>query len=229
MVHNYTVLGLGTFGYQMAISLQKGGGQVLAIDLNEAVIQKISPYVTKAVVADIANQDALEQLGVYESDAVVVGVPDYFDIAVLVTHFLSRAKVPQIFVQVESRAQASAIEAVGATQAIFPERDIAQRIAGQLLSPGLADHIPLGEDVSIVEMPCPESWAGKTLLELNVRSRFNVYIIGLKIHTNNEKQPVVFEILPAPDRPLDSTDDLLVLGKTKKLVELKRKLGLLPK
>lgn len=223
MGKNYAVLGLGAFGYQMAVSLQEGGGQVLAVDLDERIIQHISPYVSKAAVADISDREALKSLGIFDVDSVIVGMPDHFDCTVLVTHFLKQSGIPEIFAQVESEAEESAILAVGATRAIFPERDIARRVSDQLLVPEKASHIPLGEDVSLIEMPCPREWIGKSLLELNVRKRFGVYIIGIKEQTGTKKKPVHFDIFPPPERPLSQSDILMVIGKSDQLVEVKRK------
>ncbi len=225
MSHTYAVLGLGTFGYQMAICLQRGGAQVLAVDLNEAVVQRISAHVTKAVCADVSSEEALRNLGVHEADGVIVSMPDHFDSAVLITHLLKEAGVVQILVQVESEAEAGAITAVGATMAILPERDIAHRIATKLLTPDIADQIPLSEDVSVIELPCPAGWANKTLLELDVRKKHHVYIIGLKRETGNASRPVRFEIIPPPEQPLKSGDTLLVLGKSNRLVTFKHKVS----
>jgi len=222
MSYTYAVLGLGTFGYQMAVRLQQGGAQVLAVDLNEAVVQRISAHVTKAMCADVSSEEALRNLGVHEADGVIIGMPDHFDVAVLITHHLKEAGVPKILVQVESEAEAGAITVVGATMAILPERDIAYRIAAQLLTPDIADQIPLGEDVSIIEVACPDEWANKTLLELDVRKKHQVYIIGLKRQTGKTSQPVRFEILPPPDQPLKRGDILLVLGKSERLVSFKK-------
>jgi trk system potassium uptake protein TrkA len=223
MGKSYAVLGLGAFGYQMAISLQEGGGEVLAVDLDEQVIQRISPFVTKAAVADISDEEALRSLGIFEVDTVIIGMPDHFDCTVLVTHFLKQSGIPEILAQVESEAESCAILAVGATRAIFPERDIARRVSEQLLVPDKANQIPLGEDVSLIEMPCPREWAGKSLLELNVRKRLGVYIIGIKELTGNERKPLKFNIFPSPDRPLAPNDILMVLGKSDRLVEIRKK------
>jgi len=222
MSRTYAVLGLGTFGYQIAVCLQEGGAEVLAIDLNEAVVQRVSSLVTKAVCADITDEDVLRNLGVYEAEGVIVSMPDHFDNAVLVTHHLKEASVSEILVQVETEAEAGAITAVGATRVILPERDIAHRVASRLLSPDLADQIPLGEDVSIIEVPCPAEWAGQTLLELNIRRKHHVFVIGIKRETGKASRPVRFEILPSPDQPLQSGDTLLVLGKSNRLVTFKK-------
>jgi len=224
MAKSYAVLGLSTFGYQMAVGLKEAGAQVLVIDLDEKAIQRISNLVTKAVAADLRNEQTLSHLGVYESDAAIISMPDHFDITVLVTHFLKRGGVPEILVQVESEAQASAIQAVGATQAIFPERDLADRTVRQLFTPTIADQIPLGEDVSIIEVPCPEVWNGKTLLELQLRTRHHVYVIGIKKQTGADRRSEKVEILPVPDRPLKGGDILLILGKLDRLTSFRKSL-----
>jgi len=214
MARSYAVLGLSTFGYQMAVNLKREGAQVLVIDADEKVIQKISDFVTKAVVADLSNEKTLRTLGVFDVDAAIISMPDHFDITVLVTHELKREGVGEILVQVESEAQAGALRAVGATTIIFPERDIAERTVRELISPTLADRIPLGKDVSIIEVPCPADWEHKSLIELRLRTRFHVYVIGIKRISGEDDSKEKIDILPVPDRPLKDGDNLLVLGRT---------------
>lgn len=225
MTHSYAVLGLSTFGYQMAVNLKKEGAQVLAIDIDERVVQRISNSVSKAVVADLSNEQTLHTLGVYEVDAAVISMPDHFDITVLATHSLKREGVGEILVQVESDAQAGAVRAVGATTIVFPEKDIAERTVRKLMSPTIADQIPLGKDVSIIEVPCPTEWNRKTLVELRLRTRFHIYVIGIRRKAADEEAPEKTDILPLPDQPLRAGDTLLVLGRTDHLEKFK---GALP-
>jgi trk system potassium uptake protein TrkA len=224
MARSYAVLGLSTFGYQMAVNLTREGAQVLVIDEDENVIQRISDYVAKAVVADLSNERTLQTLGVFEVDAAIVSMPDHFDITVLVTHCLQREGVEEILAQVESEAQAGALRAVGATRVIFPERDIAERTVRELISPTIADRIPLGKDVSIIELPCPDEWNRKTLVELRLRTRFHIYVIGIKKETGDEDTREKIDILPVPDHPLRAGDTLLVLGRTDHLEKFKEAL-----
>jgi trk system potassium uptake protein TrkA len=222
MARSYAVLGLSTFGYQMAVNLKKEGAQVLVIDADENVIQKISDYVTKAVVADLSNEKTLRTLGVFDVDAAIISMPDHFDITVLVAHSLKREGVAEILAQVESEAQAGALEAVGATRIVFPERDIAERTVRELSSPTLADRIPLGRDVSIIEAPCPLQWDRKSLIELRLRTKFHVYVIGIKKKTAEDGSAEKIDILPVPDHPLRAGDILLVLGRTDHLEKFKK-------
>jgi len=222
MARSYAVLGLSTFGYQMAVNLKKEGAQVLVIDADDNVIQKISDYVTKAVVADLSNEKTLKTLGVFDVDAAIISMPDHFDITVLVTHELKREGVGEILAQVESDAQAGALEAVGATRIVFPERDIAERTVRELSSPTLADRIPLGRDVSIIEVPCPQKWERKSLIELRLRTRFHVYVIGVKTMTGEDRGAEKIDILPVPDHPLRAGNILLVLGRTDHLEKFKK-------
>lgn len=224
MARSYAILGLSTFGYQMAVSLRRAGAQVIAIDIDEKVIQRISNSVSKAVVADLSNEQTLHTLGVYEVDAAIISMPDHFDITVLVTHSLKREGVGAILVQVESEAQAAAIRAVGATTVVFPERDIAARTVRQLVSPTIADQISLGKDVSIIEVPCPTEWDRRSLVELQLRSKHHVYVIGIKKKGTDQDAEEKIDILPVPDHPLRSGDILLVLGRSDRLEQFSNSL-----
>lgn len=227
MARSFAVLGMGTFGFQMAVHLQEDGGEVLAVDMNDSAVQQISPYVTRAAVADLTDEEALRNLGVHEVEAACLGLPDHFDVAVLVTHFLKNEGVERILVQVETQSQASAIKAVGATDVIFPEADYAARLARQLLVPESADQIQLYEDTAVVELDCPKKWVGKSLIDLDIRKKFDVYVIGFRRPTGKKKgeeeQEFTTEIIPSPDEPLEGDERLLVLGKSKSLTDLQKK------
>jgi trk system potassium uptake protein len=216
----FNVLGLGTFGYQVAINLEQGGATVMAVDIDKEAIQRISNLVHKAVCADCGNEEVLKELNVEEADGVIVSLPDHFDTAVLATYYLSQAGVKQILVQVETEAQANAIKAVGATRVIFPEKDTAQRIARVLLMPDLAEQVPVSRDISIIELPCPEAWKGKSLKDLEIRKKHHVYVIGLKTASDGETHEA-FDILPSPEDPLPEECQVVIIGKSDNLLKLK--------
>jgi trk system potassium uptake protein len=216
----FSVLGLGTFGYQVAVSLEKGGAKILAVDIKKEVIQRISPLVQRAVCADCSDEKVLKELLIFDSDGVIIGLPDHFDTAVLATYYLAQAGVKQILVQVETEAQANAIKAVGATRVIFPEKDTAQRIARVLLMPDLAEQVPVSRDISIIELPCPEAWKGKSLKDLEIRKKHHVYVIGLKTASDGETHEA-FDILPSPEDPLPEECQVVIIGKSDNLLKLK--------
>jgi len=169
MKKSYAVLGLGTLGYQVAVNLQEGGAEVLAMDIDPAKIERIGDRVATAVCADLKNEQVLRKFGAYDVDAAIVSMPDHFDVTVLLAYFLKKAGVREILVEVKTEDEANATAGLGAATAIFPALDTANRLTKKLLMPDLADYIPLTSDFFIVEIPCPALWAGKSLLELDIR------------------------------------------------------------
>ena len=136
---HYAVIGLSKFGFRVGTGLFSAGVDVLAIDRDGHLIQKISDEVTRAVQADALNEETLEHLGVFECDAVIIGFRSSFDASVLLTMML-RKKQPDIhiIVQVDTDEKAEALRQVGASVTVFPERDIADRLVKPLMTPDLS-------------------------------------------------------------------------------------------
>lgn len=222
---SFVVCGLGTFGANCARALYRSGAIVLAIDNDEKVVDQISPFVTVAVRADVLDEAALQEVGAFDMTTAIVALRRHFDTSVLLTHMLKSRKVSEVLVQVDSHREASAIRAVGATEVIFPERDMAAQIARRLVNPGLADQVPLDENFAIIDVECPPSFAGQTLQELELRQRYNVTVVALKqIQPGSDK--ITFLPAPPPDKPLQNLDHLILLGDRKNLFRFKQQLGL---
>jgi len=206
---SYAILGLSTFSQRAATSLYSLGATVLAIDSDESLIQQISDEVTRAVCADVRHRDVLRSLGVLDCDVVILGLRHHFDLTVLAVRFLVQNGVKHIIAQVDSLDELEAIRAVGATHAIFPERDAADRLVKEFALPGLMDRIALSKDIGLVEIPCPDEFAGKSILDLNVRQRFQVTIIGIKSAVGEKEE---IKITPPPATILDANDFLIMIG-----------------
>lgn len=218
-VKSVVVMGLGTFGAQTAKAIYEGGVAVLAIDQDQHEIDAIKDHVTQAVCADVLNTEALRAAGAFDVDAAVVALRRHFDTSILVTHTLKKEGIPEIFVRVDTEQEAEAIAVVGATSVIFPERDMAERIAQRILIPGVTENVPLGPDISIVELPIPQSFVGKTLTQLDVRNKHGVTIIAIGATFRGEEK---IEVAPAPNVPLPAGTELFVLGKTEELNKFRK-------
>ncbi|MFH1740802.1 MAG: TrkA family potassium uptake protein [bacterium] len=210
MKRSYAVLGISTFSQRAATSLHALGATVLAIDLDESLVQEICNNVTRAVCADVRHRDVLRNLGVLDCDVVILGLRHHFDITVLTVRFLAQNHVPTIVAQVDSLDELEAIRAVGATHAVFPERDAADRLVKELALPGFMDKITLAKDIGLAEIPCPKSFADKSILELNIRRNHRVTIIGIKSPTETGEET---RITPPPETKLHQRDTLVVIGK----------------
>lgn len=219
---SFVIFGLGTFGEQTARALYRGGAVVLAVDRDSAVVDAISPFVTSAVCVDATDEEALNEVGAFDMTTAIVALKHRFDTTVLVTHMLRQRGYKEVLVQVDTEKEASAIRAVGATDVVFPERDMADQIARKLLNPGLADQIPLGENIAIIDVPCPQEFIGKTLMELEIRRRYGVTVVALKdLAAAGKDRERRFQVAPAADQPLQPNHHLLLMGERRNLFRFK--------
>lgn len=221
MKKNFLVVGLGTFGRQAAKALAEGGAFVLAVDQSEERVNAIREEVSKAVCCNALDTDAMQAIGAYEVDCAIVAIHQQFDVTVLATHALHTHGVPNILVQVDSDNQAEAILTFGSTEVIFPQRDMADRIAKKLLHPDLAERIPLGKDMAIIEIPCPTPFAEQTIAGAALRTLHGVSLIGLRIPASTLQQKETTLLNPPPDTLLKKGYQLILLGNLEQLSQIK--------
>lgn len=214
---NFAVIGLGSFGHFTARFLSQRGMEVLGIDLDEQQVEHIKPYVQKAVIADATNKDVLDQLGVQDMDAVIVSVGDKIDMSILITLYLKELKVRNIIVKAITEDHGKILHIIGATEVIFPERDVAAKIAEQLANPNVIDTLSLGPDYSIVQLAPPEEFMHKSLRELDIRKKYNVQVLAIK-----ELVPENIIVVPPADYTLKDSDSLLVVGRLADIENLKK-------
>lgn len=222
---NYSILGLSTFSFITATSLFNAGMDVLVVDKDPQKIQKISDLVTKAVCGDVLDYDLLDHLGVPQTDVAIVGLKDNFDTAILVINYLKSSKIGQIIAQVDNEEKATIVKLLGATKVAFPEKDSAEYVVKSLLFPSKLEQFNFGTDAGIIEITCPKSFVGKTMIDLQIRQRFNVYIIGIqRLERTKSLTHIQTTLLPQPNTPFKEEDNLIVIGKLEDLVKLTEKM-----
>lgn len=214
---SYAVIGLGTFGAQAARELYEHNQDVIAIDRDQDIIDHIRAEVTTAIRGDGTDEQVLESTGILDVDVVVVAMRKFFEDTVHVTHLLKRRGIKEVWVQVNSHRESSAIRALGATETIFPEYDMARNVVQQLIYPNLAEFLPLGGDFGLVEIDIKGPFVGKTLIQLDVRKRFRVNVVGIKREAKRKFRTESVLVDPTPDEPLREGDILLVLGNMERL------------
>ena len=210
---SYVVIGLGLFGSRVARQLCELGGEVLVVDIHDDLVQNISGDVTNAVVADARDQSVLKALGVGSCDCAVVAIGDNFGASVLVTMNLKELGVPYVVCKAHDDTHRKVLEKLGADKVITPEREVAERLAHSLYSPNALEFIELSDEYGIVEVPVPRSWAGKSILELNVRAKLGVNIIAIESAGR-------VNVSPAAQYVLKKDDILVVLGDYDSLAAL---------
>jgi trk system potassium uptake protein TrkA len=214
----FVVIGLGTFGFNVAVELAKQGHQVLAIDSDKNIVEEIKNYVTEAVAANAMDQNAIKEFVDKNFDTAILGLGEnYMEATVLAIVQLKAIGVKNIIVKSMNELRGEVYISVGATEIIFPEKESALRLARRLSIPSLIDQIPLAPEYSIVEIALPDGFVGKTIKELNLRQKYNVTIIAIKNILQDE-----MIIVPESSYKFSPDTALILLGKHKDIDKLKR-------
>lgn len=204
---SYIVIGLGRFGTEVARQLCALGNEVLVMDTQKELVQRISDEVTLAVVGDARDKEVLKAQGVKNFDCAVVAIGDSLADAVLATMNLKELGIPKVVCKAHDETYRQVLQKLGADQVVIPEQENAVRLAKSLSAHNVLDYIELSEDYGIVELPLPKSWQGKSLLELNVRAKLGVNIIAVR---RNE----AFNVSPPAKYRFANGDIIVVLGDT---------------
>lgn len=202
---SYIVIGLGRFGSYVARQLYSLGCEVLAMDVRADLVQQISNDVTHAVVGDAQDKEVLKALGVRNLDCAVLAIGDDLAASVLCTMNLKELGVPYLVCKAHDETHRKVLEKLGADQVVIPEQENGVRLARSLSNPNLLDYIELSEEYSIVEVPAPASWSGKTLKDLNVRAKLGANIIAIR-------RDGKINVSPGADFTFQDGDIIVVLG-----------------
>lgn len=210
----FVVIGLGNFGFNLAVALAEEGNQVLAIDIDEKKIEEIKERVTHAVIADATDKRILSEYVSPDVDAVIVGVNGSMRSSILVVLYLKDMGIKRIIVKAMNDDHAKILHALGATEIVYPEKDVALRWAGLLSTPNLIEHIPLTPEYSIVEINPPDSFVGKTLADLELRKKYGITVIAVK----DSAQKI--HLAPEAGSEIKSNDRLVIIGKKSDIEKL---------
>jgi trk system potassium uptake protein TrkA len=209
MKKKFCVIGLGNFGFHIVATLYEAGHEVTAIDTDRDKVQAVKDICDYAILGDAANKEFLASQGVQEMDAVVISTGDRSHLSTLMTLYLKELKVRRILVKAISEDHGRILERVGATDVIYPEKDMAVRVARNMSSPNVLEFIPLAEEYSLSETEPPKHFLGKTLIELDLRKKHHLTIIAIKDVLTDQFIPA-----PPPTYRLKDSDVLIILGKT---------------
>ena len=211
---SYIVIGLGRFVAEMAVKLYECGEDVLAVDTDESLVDKIADRVTRAVAADAKDVDVLKKLGAGNFDRAVVAVGSDLAASALITMNLKSLGVPYILCKAHDDTYREILEKLGATRVIIPEREMADKLSLGLTSAGIMEYIEISDEYGIVEMAPPEAWIGKCIRNLDLRRKYNANVIALR-------QGDELCIPPDIDAELDENTTLVMLGSYEMINSLK--------
>jgi len=210
------VIGLGIFGFNIVKNLFENGFDVIAMDKNKEAVQRIKEYATKAILADGMDKEVMDLIGIQEDDVVIISFGEDLAAATLITLHLKQLKVKNIIVKAPNEEHKLILEKVGATEVIIPEKVIADKVAKSLISPNVLDYLPLSDDYMISEMAPPNSFLGKTIAQLQLRSRFHIEVIAIRDVLSDN-----LHMVPPADFVIKDGEVLVVIGKEKDIQKIK--------
>ncbi len=203
----FAVIGLGNFGMALALELAELGQRVTAVDINADKARDAQAWVDQALVGNATDRDNLEAMGLGAVDVAAVSLGGRTEATTLVVLHLSRLGVPEIIAKAVSEDHGEILSRVGATRVVFPEKDMAGRVADRIGSRNVLDYLTFSPGFSVLELAPDAEKVGKTLADLDMTRRYGVQVVAIK-----ELVPERVEIAPGPDRVVKDSDILVVLG-----------------
>lgn len=205
---NYAVIGLGQFGRSICQSLVEANQEVMAIDIDEDAVNEFTNIVTRAVIADCQDEDALKDLSIGSFDHVFVAIGSNIQASIMATLLSKELGAKDVICKAENDSHARVLEKIGADQIVQPERDMARRIVFHKLQPNIVNYLILNEKVTLAEVKVDNpDFVGKTLAELALRNKYHVNVIAIVTDGKVNTSPVASDII-------DLNDLISVVGNT---------------
>ena len=218
----FAIIGLGRFGKRLATRLSAMGHEVIAVDQDRDTIQELMDQVTLPLAIDAANEQALLEHGIDKVDAAIVAIGTDVQDAVLVTAVLKAIGVPRILSRAVNARTADVLKRIGADEVFNPEDEAADAWSQKLITPNILSQHDLDAEHRIVEMSLPESWVGKSLIDLDPRGEHKVNVVAIKRTSQHAADAGHGHAvrMPEPGEPLMSGDVLVLFGRAEDIMRL---------
>ena len=200
----FFVAGLGCFGISVAVTLEKMGYDVMAMDVDEEVVQDLSDTLGSVVCADCSDEKNLAAIGAGNADIAVVSVGD-LSASLMTTLLLKEMGVKKIVVKALDPIHGKMLQKIGADKIIYSEKEMGVRVAHNLISPGIVDYIEMENNITILSIHVPQEWVDKSLIDTDVRRKYNITVVAIK------RGEDMF-VNPRPDMKMKEQDMLIILG-----------------
>ena len=211
---NVLVIGIGMFGYFAARKYAEEGLEVMAVDISEEAVNKVMEYVTSVQIGDCTNAKVLESIGVDNFDICLVAVSSNFQASLEITSLVKEMGAPYVISVTNREIQEKFLLKNGADAVVYPNREIANQIAVRTSTDSkIFDSIELSSEYSIYEVTVPEEWVGKSILQLNIRRKYRLNILGTKVNDL---------LIPMPDADYQFSrgEHIMLLGTKKDISKL---------
>ncbi len=208
----YGIIGLGRFGFALATELAQAGEDLIVLDRDEEKVREMRDFTESAFVVKGLDKKTLIETGIQNCDIAIVCIGEQLDTSILTTLNLVSLGIPKVIAKARSSEHGEILEKLGA-EVVYPERDIAIRLAHRLVASRVLDYIQLSEKLNISKLQLPEALIGKTVQAVNLRGRFGANIIAIE----NGAQ-LIESVMP--DYVFSAGDILFVSGKKEGLNRL---------
>jgi trk system potassium uptake protein TrkA len=214
MKKQFAVIGLGRFGFSVAKTLSELDSEVIAIDKEEEKVKAVADFVTYAVQLDAMDEKSLRSVGVQNVDTAIVSIGENIEASILVVMLLKEIGIINIIAKAVTQLHGKVLENLGVYRIIYPERDMAIRLAHSLIRPRVLEQLELSKEYSIVELPTPNNFIGKSLSETQLRSKYGVNLIAIKRKVTTEKGIIreIWNVNPLPTDTMQEGDILVLIG-----------------
>lgn len=212
-VKSVVVFGAGRFGTSIAEELFKNNVEVMVIDKDEEKIQNLATKVTTAIIADVTDEAAMEEVGLKNFDVAVVAIGTDLESSIIATVAAKEHGIPTIYAKAPTDMHGRILSKIGADYVIYPEKQIAERLARSISGSSIVEYLNFSEEYSIAEMAPPKNWENKTLAKLNIRNERDIMIIAIKRNKKTIISPKASEIILKDDK-------IVVLGRNAEIEEI---------
>ena len=211
------VIGMGRFGRHLAKKMLDLGNDVMIVDKDSEIFEQLAEKFTDSYIGDCTNEGVIRSLGVKHFDLCFVTIGEDFQSSLVITSLLKRFDAKCVIAKANQNIQAELLLKIGADEVVYPEREIAEKLAVRYNARNIFDYIQLTSEYSIYEIPVLQSWIGKTIMEVDVRRKYRVNIIAVK--KENSLNP-----LPGADYIFKPDEHIVVISKATDVFKINAKL-----
>lgn len=213
-IRSYAVFGLGRYGKALARELAAGGAEVIAVDMDEEIVNSVAGEIPYCKCADVTDAEVIKKLGIANVDVVIITMATHLEASVMATMLCKEIGVPTVIAKCASEMNCKILKKIGADRVVLPESESGIRMAKNLLSSGFVDIIELSRDVSMIELDVRPEWEGKNLIELNLRKKYSINIVAV-VENGNVSANI------DPEQSLRGSMKLIVMANPARLEKLR--------
>ena len=209
------VIGLGRFGMSVLKELSKYDCDVMAIDERASLVDEASEFALHVAKVNAMDRENLEELDIKDFDVAVVGIGNDFEASVMVTLLLKELGIPYIVAKSRDETHTKFLKMLGVDKIIEPEKDMGVKIAKTIVFPNVIQSMELDDKHSVVEIIAPKNWVGKSIVDLNIRAKYNINLVCIEKQNENIAENI--KVLPTADYVIKENDKLTLIAPNEDL------------